>query len=191
MQLDIKTYTRECPCCQKMSQIKIPITVYKDTTSTYRPMEFLNMDFIGPYPDKGNVLNIIDTYMLYLTLRQKKHANVFSYTSDVLEVQHLSVLTKVRTLIEQFLKATGTLQNLTLAYSSQENAIVERNHKEINRPLRALTFDTSTVNDYQQLLPFVQRILNSSYNQRTKISPADLLFGNSLDLSGGIYNSIH
>jgi hypothetical protein len=35
------------------------------------------------------------------------------------------------------------------------------------------------------------RILNSSYNQRTKISPADLLFGNSLDLSGGIYNSIH
>jgi hypothetical protein len=28
------------------------------------------------------------------------------------------------TLIEQFLKATGTLQNLTLAYSSQENAFV-------------------------------------------------------------------
>jgi hypothetical protein len=69
-------------------------------------------------------------------------------------------------LIEQFLKATGTLQNLTLAYSSQESAIVERNNKEINRPLRALTFDTSTVNDYQQLLPFVQRILNSSYKQK-------------------------
>jgi hypothetical protein len=63
MQLDVKTYIRECPCCQKMSQIKIPITAYKYTTSTYRPMECLNMDFIGPYPDK--VLNIIDTYMLY------------------------------------------------------------------------------------------------------------------------------
>jgi hypothetical protein len=95
------------------------------------------------------------------------------------------------TLIEQFLKATGTLQNLTLAYSSQENSIVERNNKEINRHLRALTFDKNTVNDYQQLLPFVQTILSSSYNQRTKISPAHLLFGNSLDLSGGIYNSIH
>jgi hypothetical protein len=84
--------------------------------------------------------------MLYLMLRQK-HANVFSYTLEILEVQRLSVLTKVRTLIEQFLKATGTLQNLTLAYSSQENAIVERYNKEINRHLRASTFDKNTVND--------------------------------------------
>ena len=37
----------------------------------------------------------------------------------------------------------------------------------------------------------MRRIMNSSYNERTKISPADLLFGKSLDLSGGIYNSIH
>ena len=36
----------------------------------------------------------------------------------------------------------------------------------------------------------MQRIINSSYNERTKISPADLLFGRSIDLSGGIYNSI-
>jgi transposase InsO family protein len=66
------------------------------------------------------------------------------------------------TLIEQFLKATRTLQNLTLAYSSQENAIVKRNNKEINRHLRALTFDTNSVNDYQQLLPFVY-IENSKF----------------------------
>ena len=53
-----------------------------------------------------------------------------------------------------------------------------------------MTFDTNTIEDYQKLLPFVQRIMNSSYNERTKISPADLLFGKSLDLSGEIYNSI-
>jgi hypothetical protein len=94
------------------------------------------------------------------------------------------------TLIERFLKATVTFQNRTLAFSSQENSIVERNNKEINRHLCALTFDKNTVNDYQQLLPFVQRILNPCYNQRTKVSPADLLFGNSLDLSGGIYQTL-
>jgi Integrase zinc binding domain len=60
MRLDVKTYIRECPCCQKMSQIKIPVTAYKYKTSTYRPMECLNIEFIGPYPDKGYVLNIID-----------------------------------------------------------------------------------------------------------------------------------
>jgi hypothetical protein len=43
-------------------------------------------------------------------------------------------------LIAQFLAATGTLQNLTLAYSSQENAIVERNNIEINRHLRHIDF---------------------------------------------------
>ena len=33
--------------------------------------------------------------------------------------------------------------------------------------------------------------MNSSDNEITKISPADLFFGKSLDLSWGIYNSIH
>ena len=33
--------------------------------------------------------------------------------------------------------------------------------------------------------------MDSSFNERTKINPADLLFGKSLDLSGVIYNSIH
>ena len=168
MRLDVKQYIRECPCCQKMSQIKIPINAYKYTTSTYRPMECLNIDFIGPYPDKGYVLNIIDTFTRWVELYPVPHA----------------------TAEEACLSATSTLQNLTLAYSSKENAIVERNNKEINRHLRALTFDTNTIDNYQQLLPFVQRIMNSSYNARTKVSPADLLFGNSVDLSGGIYNSI-
>ena len=40
------------------------------------------------------------------------------------------------------------------------------------------------------MLPFVQRIINSSYNARTQVSPADLIFGNSVDLSGVIYYSI-
>ena len=201
MRLDVKTYIRECPCCQKMSQIKIPITAYKYTTSTYRPMECLNIDFIGPYPDQGYVLNIIDTFTRWVELYAVPNATAEEACKCLLiHFGRFGSPTVIRsdkgphfanTLIEQFLKATGTLQNLTLAYSSQENSIVERNNKEINRHLRALTFDKNTVDDYQQLLPFVQRILNSSYNQRTKISPADLLFGNSLDLSGGIYNSIH
>jgi hypothetical protein len=55
-------------CCQKMSQIKIPINAYKYTTSTYRPMECINIDFIGPYPDNGYVLNFIDTFTRWVEL---------------------------------------------------------------------------------------------------------------------------
>ena len=200
MRLDVKQYIRECPCCQKMSQIKIPINAYKYTTSTYRPMECLNIDFIGPYPDKGYVLNIIDTFTRWVELYPVPHATAEEACKCLLiHFGRYGSPTVIRSdkgahfansLIQQFLSATSTLQNLTLAYSSQENAIVERNNKEINRHLRALTFDTNTIDNYQQLLPFVQRIMNSSYNARTKVSPADLLFGNSVDLSGGIYNSI-
>ena len=32
VRLDVKTYVRECPCCQKTSQVKIPIIAYKYTT---------------------------------------------------------------------------------------------------------------------------------------------------------------
>ena len=74
-------------------------------------------------------------------------------------------------IISQFCLATGIKQNLTLAYSSEENAIVERTNKEINRHLRALTFDSDTVDNYQAGLPFVQRILN----HRTNVAPFEIL----------------
>jgi transposase InsO family protein len=196
MRLDVKTYIRECPCCQKMSQIKVPITAYKYATSTYRPMECLNIDFLGPYPDKGYVLTMVDTFTRWVELYAVPEAT--SEQAALCLLQHFgrfgspSVIRSDRgphfanALIAQFLRATGTAQNLTLAYSSQENAIVERNNKEINRHLRALTFNTNTVDDYQLLLPFVQRIMNSSHNERTKIAPAQLLFGNAINLDRGI-----
>ena len=47
--------------------------------------------------------------------------------------------------IQEFLQAAETKQNLTLAYCSQENGIVERCNKEINRHiLAALCFHTTS-----------------------------------------------
>ena len=60
-------------------------------------------------------------------------------------------------LIKEFLDLTGTPHNLTLAYSSQENAIVERVNKEVNRHLRGLVFDTPSLEHYAKCIPFVQR----------------------------------
>ena len=60
-------------------------------------------------------------------------------------------------------------------------------NKEVNRHLRALTFDNVTLEDYKMSLPFVQRILNSSHNDRLKISASQLLFGNVLKLDRGIF----
>jgi transposase InsO family protein len=42
--------------------IKVPIHSHPFTTSRYYPMERLSIDFIGPYPDKGYVLTLIDFF---------------------------------------------------------------------------------------------------------------------------------
>ena len=56
----------------------------------------------------------------------------------------------------------------------------------MNRHLRCLVFDKQTLEGYAKSIPFVQRIINSSVNRRTDVSPAHLLFGNKLDLNRGI-----
>ena len=89
--------------------------------------------------------------------------------------------------IEQFLTLVGVEDELTLAYSKEENAIVERFNEEINRNLRALTLDNLSLDNYKQSLPFVMRILNANYSDRLKISSSQMLFGNMLNWDRGIY----
>ena len=47
----IRYFIDHCPCCQKMNILKIPIHAHGLTTLTYTPIEYLNIDFIGPFPD--------------------------------------------------------------------------------------------------------------------------------------------
>ena len=46
--------------------------------------------------------------------------------------------------------------------NKQENAIVERVNKEVNRHLRGLVFDKQTLEGYAKSIPFVQRIIDIS-----------------------------
>ena len=91
-------------------------------------------------------------------------------------------------MIKEFLALADIEQCLTLAYSNEENAIVERLNKETNRHLHALTFDNLSLGDYRTFLPFVQRFLNANRSDRLKISASQMLFGNMLDLDAGIFD---
>ena len=88
-------------------------------------------------------------------------------------------------MISEFLAYVGTEHCLSIAYSKEENAIVERSNKEINRHITAMCFDRQIVDDYEITIPIVHRILNSHRNTLTNISPTDLLFGNALNLDHG------
>ena len=79
------------------------------------------------------------------------------------------------------------MQNSSLFQS--RNGIVERSNKEINRHIRALTFENNSLESYEDSLPFVQRILNSSFSVKLNMSAADLLFGQMVNLDYGLFIS--
>ena len=56
----------------------------------------------------------------------------------------------------------------------------------IKKFIRAFTFDKSTQDNYQDHIPLVMRILNTNVNERTKVAPAQLVYGNVINLDRGI-----
>ena len=141
----IRHFIDECACYQKMIMLKIPIHAHGFTTSTYTPMECLNIDLIGPFPDKGYILVIVCTFTRWVELYGTANATALSTVECLL--QHFGRFGAppqlrsdndphfIADVIKKFLALSGIEECLSLAYSKEENAIVERFNKEINRRL--------------------------------------------------------
>ena len=81
----IRYYIDYYPCCQKMNMLKIPIHAHGFTTSTYTPIECLNIDFIGPFPDQGYILVIVDTFTRWVELYHTTDATASSAAECLLK----------------------------------------------------------------------------------------------------------
>jgi len=81
----------------------------------------------------------------------------------------------------------GTDHVLTLAASKQENATVENANKRAQEFLRTMLFDHRIIPRWSDVLPLVQRIMMAEPNEVIGVSPAQLLFGNSIQLDRGIF----
>ena len=95
----------------------------------------------------------------------------------------------VNAIVGELFIAVGIDHKLSMAYSKEENAIVERSNKEILRHLNAILFDKNVVDNWFEYLPLVQRIMNATTHSSIGVSPASLLFGNSTQLDRGIFLS--
>ena len=81
----------------------------------------------------------------------------------------------------------GTEKLESFPYSHEENGLVERANKEVMRHLRNFLFDSKLqYSDWSTFLPMVQRIMNGHPIGATKITPAQLLFGNAVSLNDRI-----
>jgi hypothetical protein len=199
----IRSFIRKCPCCQKMSTLRIPIHTSPYTTASHRTMERLNVDTLGPFPTDswGNqyIIVVIDTFTRFVELYPSRDCTAQEAAKALLNHVGRSgapyhILSDngsqyVNKLIEELVKLIGIRHNTTLAYSHEENAIVERANKEVLRHLRTMIFDENVIAEWVKYLPLIQRILNSTVHSRTGVAPAELLFGTACNLTRGLFQT--
>jgi transposase InsO family protein len=78
----------------------------------------------------------------------------------------------VNGIISQLLCLLQTDHELSLAYSKEQNAIVERANKEVIRHLTAIILDRRISEVwYSEYLPLVQRITNAKVHDTIGVSP--------------------
>jgi hypothetical protein len=93
----------------------------------------------------------------------------------------------VNGIISQLLCLLQIDHELSLAYSMEQNAIVERANKEVMRHLTAIIFDRRISDVWSsEYLPLVQRIMNAKVHDTIGVSPAELVFGTAINLYKGL-----
>jgi hypothetical protein len=84
----------------------------------------------------------------------------------------------------------GTEHVKTMEASKEENAIVERLNREVMRHLRNLVFDRQVYEKWSHMLPFINRILITTLHSATGMTPAEVIFGSSIQLERGIISPL-
>ncbi len=150
MKTHVKRFIQRCPCCQKMSYLKVPIHTHKYTIAASRPFQKINIDRIGPLPmsASGNkcILVIIDCFSRWVSLyplpdgtmentRRALLHHIGQFCTP-LEVVHDGGTEFANHGLSELFAMCGMKNTRTLAYSKEENGMVERANKEVMRHLR-------------------------------------------------------
>ena len=197
MREHVKFFIRNCPYCQKISQIKVQISTAPFVASSREPMSRISFDSIGVLTEDvdwkyDHVMVVIDNFTRWVELYPTRgataaeaarvlidHTGRYGVASEWLSDLGSQFKNEV---IAVLTDTFGTAHKFTLASSKEENAIVERANKEVMRHLRALLFVAGNFQHWSKYIPFVARIMNSSVHEATGVTPAQLLMpGVNLD----------
>jgi hypothetical protein len=148
-------------------------------------MQRISMDTIGPLAEVMTfkfIIVFIDTFTRYVELFLSNTVCAISAGNALWKhicrfCTPLEILTDQGT---QFMNQTLThlasvSDHLTIAYSKDENGIVERANKEVNRHIRNILADEECIPDWPQMLCMTEKLLNS-----VKHALGVLLFGDAI-----------
>ena len=197
----VERFIKECPFCQKQSykttmKMTIPFTLAQSEV-----MERLDIDIIGPIEEDRDgyafVLTVIDafsrwvmTYPLRTTESEEilrslvQHIGIFGAPQEIRTDNGSSLKSKQ---VEEVLALLKTKHTLTVAYSHEENGMVENMNREVIKYLRGICYDRNSTEYWSELLPFAQRICNAEVVSSIGVAPANILFGNAIDLDRSIF----
>jgi len=204
MRSHVKKFIRECDCCQKNNLRGFDIGCAKFTTGGKHPFETISFDHVGPLQGDPNgytyALVVVDVFSRFVDIYPVKDDKAVT-TAEALMMHfaHYETPSHIRTdgapgfkskVIAELMEMLECEHSITAADSHEENSIVERANKELNRWVRDLIYDKhkSDKTKWVSLLPYAMRIHNATKIVTLGCSPARLVFGTSIDLSPLIFS---
>ena len=204
MRTDVRNYIHKCPQCQFMTAAKVDIherrSVHPFNMSVGKPMDRINIDSIGPFPEdeEGNkyVMVFIDVFSRFVELVPVPDLTALVAAKEVIKFIGRygcprEILTDNGTQFANELAYqiydTAMINHLTvMPYSHEENSIVERANREVNTHLRAIVFDRKIKVNWSLALPLIQRVMNTFEHSSIGCAPSQIIFGNAIDLDRNI-----
>jgi hypothetical protein len=171
--------------------------------SSLKPMERIAIDTIGPVPDDMGfkyIIVLIDTFTRYVELFPKQEVTALAAADALFKhmcrfTTPLEIVTDfgsqfVNQMLTHFTEMSGIKHHTSIPYSKEENGIVERANKEVNRHIRNILFDKGHFKNWSRLLCMTERILNSSVKQPLGASPNTLLFGHAFQVDPALLSTL-
>jgi hypothetical protein len=160
MRSDVRQFIRECAICQKLTYERPHVTAEPITLATTQPNQRIYMDTIGPLPSSHNprmvnpfnhILVIQDSFTRYVELYALTSPEAeetaeclkdfFSrrrfLPQEIVTDNGSQFMNKV---LEEYFRHSKIARPEILAYSKEENGLVERANKEVMRHLRAFIY---------------------------------------------------
>jgi hypothetical protein len=205
MREDAAAFKRGCPACQLLQDARRGgLTM---TSVPARPFVDLSVDVLSlsPADDEGHdaVVVMVDNFSGWCELIPTKSVTseaivrylvqYFGRYGAPVVVRSDQDSTFVSKLVDGFYAATGIQPNRTIPHHPESNGVVERCNREVLQLTSAMTLDervsVDCLSGWCDVLPFVQRIINSSVTRKTGFSPSQLIFGDAVDLDRLIFDA--
>lgn len=188
---DVELFVKACPVCQRQAHGRRGLEGQSFTVTSEYKLQKLSADLCGPFePDSHGmtyILVVVDCFTKFTLLEPVKDSRAETSAAQLHRLfnnwgapEHLLTdngPTFASEKMKSFLDMHGVIQDTTIPYSSEGNAICERMNREVRRHLDNLATQREKELPWSQDVSQVQRILNGSPTGSGDRLPVEMVLG--------------